>query len=108
MRRAQRYQRPISIAYIDLDHFEAVNDRLGHMVGDKLLRVVADTMRKQVRATDMVARLGGDELVCYAGDGLRFRRDDADARDGKSCAGDRDYSLTLTFRVGALRLPRRR
>ena len=103
LRRAQRYQRPISIAYIDLDDFKAVNDQLGHMVGDRLLRVVADTMRKQVRATDMVARLGGDEFVLLMPETGYASAETTLMRVMENLAlVTRDYSLTLTFSVGAL------
>jgi diguanylate cyclase (GGDEF)-like protein len=61
--RARRYDRPFSVAYIDLDNFKAVNDRFGHNRGDSLLRLVAMTIRSNLRKTDIVARLGGDEFV---------------------------------------------
>ncbi|AGL19687.1 bifunctional diguanylate cyclase/phosphodiesterase [Actinoplanes sp. N902-109] len=52
----------LSLAMIDLDDFKAINDRLGHAVGDALLVVVAERLREAVRADDMVARFGGDEF----------------------------------------------
>ncbi|HUO82469.1 MAG TPA: GGDEF domain-containing protein [Gammaproteobacteria bacterium] len=61
--RARRYRHPLSIAYLDLDNFKHVNDTLGHSQGDRLLRVVAATLRAQVREADIVARLGGDEFA---------------------------------------------
>ena len=63
MLRCKRYGGAISIAFVDLDKFKALNDRSGHDVGDEALRVVAQTLRAQLRSTDVPARLGGDEFA---------------------------------------------
>jgi diguanylate cyclase (GGDEF)-like protein len=61
--RAARYGQCISVAYMDLDGFKEVNDKLGHSAGDAILMDVANELRKNLRAIDMVARMGGDEFV---------------------------------------------
>jgi diguanylate cyclase (GGDEF)-like protein len=61
--RSQRYGRPLTLVYIDLDNFKSINDRLGHSTGDKVLREVTEAVRRQIRPTDTLARLGGDEFA---------------------------------------------
>ena len=61
--RARRYRRPLALIMFDIDQFKAVNDTHGHLVGDQILRVLAATVRKIVRATDTVCRFGGEEFI---------------------------------------------
>jgi diguanylate cyclase (GGDEF)-like protein len=60
---ARRYQRPLSVAMLDLDRFKPVNDRLGHAAGDQMLVLVAEAIRVGLRGADLVARYGGEEFV---------------------------------------------
>jgi diguanylate cyclase (GGDEF)-like protein len=66
LNRLERYGRPLTLAYVDLDGFKTVNDTVGHLEGDAVLRVVAASAKTHLRKTDVVARLGGDEfaLLC--------------------------------------------
>lgn len=58
-----RMENLLAVAYLDLDDFKPINDRLGHAVGDKLLVAVAKRLKECVRGDDTVSRLGGDEFV---------------------------------------------
>jgi two-component system, cell cycle response regulator len=60
---SQRYQRPLSLAMIDIDFFKKINDGYGHAAGDDVLKQVAALYRSSVRSTDLVARYGGEEFA---------------------------------------------
>lgn len=63
MERASRSGNDMSLLYMDLDHFKSVNDDHGHAVGDVVLRMFADRVRKAVRRVDVLIRRGGEEFV---------------------------------------------
>lgn len=60
---ASRYDQPLSILMLDLDHFKRVNDTYGHAAGDYVLKTVAKTLRAASRGVDMTFRFGGEEFV---------------------------------------------
>lgn len=101
--RCQRYRRPFTIAYIDLDGFKAVNDQSGHRTGDELLCAIVDRAKSHLRRTDLMARLGGDEFIL-----LLPETDDEAARiavpkiQGALLDEVRRNDWPVTFSIGAL------
>ncbi len=63
LRRVQRFENPISIALIDLDHFKQINDTYGHAIGDRALIALTRFCQAHVREIDLLARFGGDEFA---------------------------------------------
>jgi diguanylate cyclase (GGDEF)-like protein len=62
-RHAVRSGLPLTLAYLDLDNFKQINDRLGHAAGDQVLATLVATLQVELRARDVLARVGGDEFV---------------------------------------------
>jgi diguanylate cyclase (GGDEF)-like protein len=60
--RAERFGRPLTVVYLDVDDFKKINDEHGHMAGDDLLRVIASVIKRNIRVIDIAGRLGGDEF----------------------------------------------
>ena len=61
--RAGRYRRPLTVVMLDIDSFKLVNDKFGHITGDKILKMVAGVINAHTRKTDIAARYGGDEFA---------------------------------------------
>ena len=63
MERARRYDSVITLLMVDVDHFKHINDSLGHLAGDDVLREIAALLQESIRSVDVVARYGGEEFV---------------------------------------------
>jgi len=61
--RCKRDKTKLAVLFLDLDGFKPINDRYGHKVGDDLLIIIANKLRKSLRETDIICRLGGDEFI---------------------------------------------
>ena len=90
--RSQRSNTPIAVFFIDLDGFKAINDNLGHAIGDELLGDVAKRLRGSIRKNDLVARIGGDEFLA-AIQGIEDEEDAFATADVIRQAVERPYHL---------------
>ena len=63
LERASRYERPLCVAFIDIDNFKSINDMYGHAAGDVILRGVAQTISENLRSSDLIGRYGGEEFM---------------------------------------------
>jgi len=63
MNRAKRYRQPLSIVFLDIDHFKEINDTFGHSIGDQFLKQITQKLQSLFRTTDLLARYAGDEFI---------------------------------------------
>jgi diguanylate cyclase (GGDEF)-like protein len=94
---------PLTIAYLDVDDFKSVNDRWGHHAGDRLLCLIAATVQRGLRPTDIIARIGGDEFALLLPDtGIESAQQILSAVRGR--VGDRvqHRGWPITLSMGAV------
>jgi diguanylate cyclase (GGDEF)-like protein len=107
IQRRHRYGTPLSVLFIDVDRFKAVNDKLGHEAGDKALRRVAEFLRRNVREADFLFRWGGDEfllmLTCTEVEAAR-KGSELQAAFAASINGER-YPSGYGLSIGSAELP---
>jgi diguanylate cyclase (GGDEF)-like protein/PAS domain S-box-containing protein len=109
--RLHRSDTVVALLFIDLDKFKAVNDSLGHEVGDALLRSVSERLAELMRDSDTVARLGGDEFVILAeeiegdGEAVALAERVLDALDRPFSLGSADVSILASVGIAVSRRP---
>lgn len=101
--RSKRYKRQFTVAYIDVDNFKRVNDRMGHNAGDMILRQIVTTLKRTLRASDTVARLGGDEFAVLMPETPYERAEIALCRIQENLNAEmRAQKWRVTFSIGAI------
>jgi len=106
--RCKRTKEPLTVLVCDLDGFKQVNDRYGHIVGNKVLRAVGATLRESCREYDYVARMGGDEfvLILPASDHANMKRRIAELRQSGARAGSLITGMEImTMSIGEAFFP---
>lgn len=97
---AQRNQQPIALAFIDLDHFKAINDNFGHEVGDEVLHAFAGQLGKSLRSSDNLLRWGGEEFLLVMPNTSLEKAQLAMQRMQKNGFGTRPDGTALTASIG--------
>ncbi len=111
MKRAKRYQHPLSLIIGDIDHFKQYNDSCGHVAGDKVLRIIAGLIGDSARENDLVARYGGEEFCIILPEtslstarlvAERMRLIIEASRELSECHSPSGHAITISFGVAEL------
>lgn len=100
--RSQRHQLVFTLAYLDVDGFKQVNDRLGHAAGDRLLEAIAQTLRQTLRETDHSSRLGGDEFAVLMPQTSQTQASSVLGRMFQDLSTVKAEEVSIGFSVGAV------
>jgi len=96
---------PFGILFIDIDHFKEFNDTYGHLLGDKILRLTANTLRNNLRASDSCGRWGGEEFIGVVHDidlgGLEKVSEKLRLTISQSRVQEKDLELSVTVSIGS-------
>lgn len=104
--RSARYGHDVSLLVVDVDHFKAINDNLGHLAGDDVLRLIAGALRTGARVTDVVGRIGGDEFAVLMPETAGGQADEAAARLRAAVDGlDAPAATSISVGVATLVAP---
>jgi len=107
--RARRYNLVLALLMVDLDHFKRINDTMGHLVGDTVLRQLGELLRRDARSVDAVARYGGEEFVVLlpetAAHGAMIFADRMRQRIAAFTFGEPAHPVKITVSVGVACFP---
>jgi diguanylate cyclase (GGDEF)-like protein len=102
--RSSRYDTPLSISLVDIDHFKSVNDTYGHVTGDEVLRTISARLREQIRHPDTIGRYGGEEfLIVLPNSDIKAASEQASRLCQKIRAlqvASNDHVLSITISIG--------
>jgi diguanylate cyclase (GGDEF)-like protein len=107
---ARRYKRELACMFLDIDKFKRINDSLGHLAGDEVLRTVARLIKSQLRSNDVIARYGGEEFVVLLPQSALHSACEIAERIRQTIANYpfkpiENHTLTVTISIGVSRLP---
>jgi diguanylate cyclase (GGDEF)-like protein len=107
---ARRHHQPLACMFFDIDKFKRINDELGHLAGDEVLRTLAGLIKLQLRSNDVLARYGGEEFVALLPQINHIKASDIAERIRAIIAAYLfkpypDVSLTVTVSIGVAMLP---